>query len=321
MKWHVRLRKLSSYVDIKNIFSLETYTNSFYVMKYFLNKSKSFIKLQKLTTSSEVVKNSSSYVSHNFLKNKIDRVVKWYEELTGMDEVRLMQNRVIEAQNRLIQAQEKRRDASKLLVGVQNKLKDIRSELDSTTKGEERYLHLITQEHVVLKEEKNLNVQFQLIEKEERDCFAFLSSAVKESHEKERAQAERTKYWSVIGSIIGTVIGVVGSSINNEFKMKELRKLVKVSIDDRSESLLKQHEKELVSLVNEIRSFSNQRQTESNTGIDDEIVLHNLNNYQHETDIGKLLQQQKHELRATLIITSIAAIAIPIVCVLIQRLS
>lgn len=71
-----------------------------------------------------------------------------------------------------------------------------------------------------------MNLKFQLCEKEERDCFAFLSAAVKESHEKERAQAERTKYWSVIGSIIGTVIGVFGSSVNNEFKMRELRKLV-----------------------------------------------------------------------------------------------
>lgn len=89
-----------------------------------------------------------------------------------------------------------------------------------------RYLTYVTKEHNLLKEEKKLTTLFNLYEREERDCFTFLSSSVKESHEKERAQAERTKYWSVIGSIVGTVIGVIGSSVNNEFKMRELRRLV-----------------------------------------------------------------------------------------------
>lgn len=90
-----------------------------------------------------------------------------------------------------------------------------------------RYLQLITKEHKLLKEEKQLLEEFNLCEHEERNSFTVLSSTVKDSHEKERAQAEKTKYWSLIGSIIGTVIGVVGSSINNEFKMRELRKMVR----------------------------------------------------------------------------------------------
>ena len=85
---------------------------------------------------------------------------------------------------------------------------------------------MITQEHSILKEERKLNSEFALVEREERDSFAALSSSLKDSHEKERAQANRTKYWSIIGSIIGTVIGIAGSSISNEFKMKELRKIV-----------------------------------------------------------------------------------------------
>ena len=35
------------------------------------------------------------------------------------------------------------------------------------------------------------------------------------SHEKERAQAEKTKYWLVLGSILGACIGIVGTTINN----------------------------------------------------------------------------------------------------------
>uniref|UniRef100_T1HAC4 Uncharacterized protein n=2 Tax=Rhodnius prolixus TaxID=13249 RepID=T1HAC4_RHOPR len=146
-----------------------------------------------------------------------------------MDEVRMMQNRVIEAQDRFIAAQDRRREVGKELAGIQSKLKELHSELDTTSRGEERYLQLITEEHSVLKNERKLMADFVQLEREERDSFNMLSSYVKESHEKERAQADRTKYWSIIASIFGTFIGIAGTSINNEFKMRELRKLVKES--------------------------------------------------------------------------------------------
>ena len=34
-----------------------------------------------------------------------------------------------------------------------------------------------------------------------------LSACLRESHEKERERGERTKYWSIFGSIIGAAIG------------------------------------------------------------------------------------------------------------------
>ena len=49
---------------------------------------------------------------------------------------------------------------------------------------------------------------------------------MRSSHEKERAQAEKTKYWSVLGSILGACIGIVGTTINNRMRMAELRRLV-----------------------------------------------------------------------------------------------
>ena len=48
---------------------------------------------------------------------------------------------------------------------------------------------------------------FERLEKRERECFSLLSAAVRDSHEKERAQAEKTKYWSVLGSIIVSSVG------------------------------------------------------------------------------------------------------------------
>ena len=117
-------------------------------------------------------------------------------------------------------------------------------ELEKTHRGEDRYLVLVTQEHQVtpslqsltnsilfpplqvLKDEKSLQEEFKKLEKFERECFSALSNAVRDSHEKERAQAEKTKYWSVIGSVIGTCIGIFGTTINNRMRMNELRRLV-----------------------------------------------------------------------------------------------
>jgi len=80
-----------------------------------------------------------------------------------------------------------------------------------------------------MKDEKRLIAELGRTEQLEREHFSSLSSAVRESHEKERTRAERTKYWSVMGSIIGAAIGIIGTSINNYLRMRELKGLVKES--------------------------------------------------------------------------------------------
>jgi hypothetical protein len=103
------------------------------------------------------------------------------------------------------------------------------------------YIFLIVfQEHSMMKDEETLTSKFQQCEQDEREYFSILSSAVKESHEKERLQAERTKYWSIIGSILGTVLGVVGSTINNRYKMSEFRNMLTdaVTTEERVELLV-----------------------------------------------------------------------------------
>lgn len=74
----------------------------------------------------------------NLVKQKIDELVAKYEQITGMDEVRIAQNRVIEAQDKFVLSQEKRREVVKELSDIQTKLKEVYAELDTTTRGEER---------------------------------------------------------------------------------------------------------------------------------------------------------------------------------------
>ena len=86
-------------------------------------------------------------------------------------------------------------------------------------------------EHAIIREEHELIELIRNLENQEREHFSSLSAAVRESHEKERTHAERTKYWSVIGSVVGAAIGIVGTTINNHVRMKELRGIVETSAD------------------------------------------------------------------------------------------
>lgn len=112
------------------------------------------------------------------------------------------------------------------LLTIQMNLKQISNELEKTNRTDDKYLSLLTEEHTIIRSEKSLEEELRKLEKHERESFSMLSTSLRESHEKERAQAERTKYWSVIGSIIGAFLGILGTTINNKLKMRELRSIV-----------------------------------------------------------------------------------------------
>lgn len=122
--------------------------------------------------------------------------------------------------------QDIRRTKQDQIQQVQMQLKEIHAELDKTSRGEDRYLDLLTREHAVIKQEKMLVEEFKRLERAERDCFNVLSTRLRESHEKERERAERTKYWSIIGSAIGALLGIIGTTINNRLRIRELRSIV-----------------------------------------------------------------------------------------------
>lgn len=74
-----------------------------------------------------------------------------------------------------------------------------------------------------LQEERRLRTAYENAERSEREKFALFSAAVRESHEKERTRAERTKNWSIIGSVLGALIGVMGSTYINRVRLQVRR--------------------------------------------------------------------------------------------------
>lgn len=119
-----------------------------------------------------------------------------------------------------------RREHQKSVIGVQAKMKDLHAQLDKVQRGDEKYLALLTEEYEIMKQEKQLQGDLSALEELERTNFSVLSSAVRESHEKERTRTERTKYWSIGGSMVGACIGILGASLNNYLRNRELRRIM-----------------------------------------------------------------------------------------------
>lgn len=89
--------------------------------------------------------------------------------------------------------------------------------------AEARATWLLGDTALPLQEDKRLRVAHLHAEDSERESFSLLSAAVRESHEKERARAERTKNWSLVGSVLGALIGVAGSTYVNRVRLQELK--------------------------------------------------------------------------------------------------
>ncbi|XP_037346945.2 mitochondrial potassium channel [Pungitius pungitius] len=149
-----------------------------------------------------------------------------YEEFVGLNEVRVAQTKVTEAEAAFMVARGMVREAHGSLEALQVRLKEVRDRLDRVSREEAHYLELATQEHKLLQEERRLRTAYENAEGSEREKFGLFSAGVRESHEKERTRAERTKNWSVIGSVLGALIGVMGSTYINRVRLQELKSLL-----------------------------------------------------------------------------------------------
>jgi len=109
---------------------------------------------------------------------------------------------------------------------MQQKLRNLRDEMDRLSRSDTRYLQLFTEEHNLLKEEVTLINEYKLKENEERDLFFYLSSSLRDSQEKERARVERIKYLQLGLSIICTTLGIISAYLLNYFRNANIREIL-----------------------------------------------------------------------------------------------
>lgn len=149
-----------------------------------------------------------------------------YEEFVGINEVREAQTKVTQAEADFMVSRSAVREAHLNVEALLLRLKEVRERLDRVSREEPHYLDLATKEHKLLQEDRRLRTAYELAESSEREKFSLFSAAVRESHEKERTRAERTKNWSVFGSVLGALIGVMGSTYINRVRLQELKTLL-----------------------------------------------------------------------------------------------
>ena len=87
-------------------------------------------------------------------------------------------------------------------------------EMEKLSRTDDKYLELFQKEHQLIKKEKLLQIQLKLHEDEERQFLSLFQLALRQSQEKEKMRVERTKYWSVIGSVLGALLGIIGNFFN-----------------------------------------------------------------------------------------------------------
>ena len=147
--------------------------------------------------ASNVVYNKGEALLQNSYK-KLGGVVQAFDDMLGISEVQEAQSSVKKAENDFMRTRRQVQAAQTTLDSVQERLREVRRKLDRVPRDDERYLALATEEHKILVEEKKMKSDYESLEALERDRFALLSGAVRDSHERERARAERTKHWSVM---------------------------------------------------------------------------------------------------------------------------
>lgn len=161
---------------------------------------------QWLSKASNVIYiKSENVVRYSY--EKLGSFVQAFDDLVGISDVQEAQTSVKRAENEFMTTRGQVQSSKSSLNSIQEKLKEVRRKLDRIPRDDERYLALATEEHRILVEEKRIKSEYEHLEALERDQFALLSGAVRDSHERERARAERTKHWSVIGSVGGAALG------------------------------------------------------------------------------------------------------------------
>ncbi|XP_024884125.1 coiled-coil domain-containing protein 51-like isoform X2 [Temnothorax curvispinosus] len=157
------------------------------------------------------------------LPGKIVKWWQWYNQVTGMDTVEAARTQVIALQNKLFDCQDSRRTLNKELTAITSKLQEIYAELIQTRRDDPKYVQLTMVEHKSLQEQKKVMNQLELSEKEERDNFTQLATAIKDYHVSQNLNAQKYKYLSIIASALLAIVSLIGSMILNNRRIQDVR--------------------------------------------------------------------------------------------------
>ena len=163
------------------------------------------------------------------------------EELTGQADVSLAQKQVREKRNELKTWRQRVADATTRYEDVQQRLRHVyamKTQLYQAQRRDVVALQAInSEEETLLSEEQTLAEEMESLKQEERQCFDALGDSILSSHEQERAQSEKMKYYSRLGSILGAVVGFAGSNMFLRREVRRHQKRQEEKMDDLEKTL------------------------------------------------------------------------------------
>ncbi|CAF1178696.1 unnamed protein product [Adineta steineri] len=192
------------------------------------------------------------------INNKKSRLYRWldiYEDFVGLKEVKQAQSAVNDAERSFIKTQTERRSYSNELIKLQNDLARIRIDMDKLSRSDDAYFELFKSEHDLVKKEKLTQLELKKQDEIERQLFSSLQLALRESQEKEKMRIERTKYWSIIGSVVGALAGMIGATLTNRHRIKEFHNITQES-QKLYENLIDKQEISIDKLKQELTNLS-----------------------------------------------------------------
>lgn len=189
------------------------------------------------------------------LPGKIVKWWQWYNQLIGMDSVETARRQVIVLQDKLFECQDNRRILNRELTDITYKLQDIYAELIQTKRDDPKYVQLTIVEHKSLQEQKKIINQLAMSEKEERDNFTQLATAIKDYHVSQNLNAQNYKYLSIIASAALAIVSLIGSMIINNRRILDVRNTIGIA-QEKNESLMQTHTNELSDIKGILQSLN-----------------------------------------------------------------
>lgn len=188
------------------------------------------------------------------LPGKIVKWWQWYNQLTGLNTVEAAKRQVIVLQDKLFLCQDNRRTLNKELTEISQKLQELYGELVQTKRDDPKFVHLTVMENKCLQEQNKVLNQLTLSEKEERDNFTQLATAIKEYHDSQNLNAQKYKYLSILASAIIAILSLIGSIILNNRRILDVRNTIE-TVQERNELLHQTNTNELSDLKKILLSF------------------------------------------------------------------
>ncbi|XP_008559975.1 uncharacterized protein LOC103580111 [Microplitis demolitor] len=180
---------------------------------------------------------------------------KWYQQLTGLEDVEVARQQMITVQDKLFDCQNRRRDLNNQASVIAEKLKQVYGELIQTRREDPKYVQLTILENKALQDQSRIISHLSLLENEERDHFTQLATAIKEYHDSQNINAQKYKYLSILASAVIAILSLGGSMIYNNKRIADVHKIIAEG-QSKNEVIFKNY---FSTLEESIREFKNKK--------------------------------------------------------------